>query len=466
MKKLLAIVISMAMIVAMMPMGVFGAEPAKEIASAADLAKIGVDESYPLNGNYELTDDITLSENWTPIGTKDNPFKGTINGNGKTITGLNINKDNGDYAGLVGLLDGGSVNNIKFANVSITGTAADVGAAVGRIINGGSVSGIDVLSGSIAGSKRVGGVVGSIKASGSISSCANKATVNASVHNAGGIVGAAYYTEADKKMTISGCENSGSVTSFLGVGGIVGLSAAEISRCNNKGAITGSGTSIGGIVGEQKSFGSVTGNTNTGTITNNDKSGYGTGGIIGWVRYHGEDDKNAYVRSDIISVADNNNSGSVEGGNDAGGIVGTVYNSAVITDNTNTAAALSCTTFAAGIVGNYQTTEKPVATEPAKNVLIFDRNKSETNLDSINADCKDSLIYTNNNPIKSYVAQISDKYFTTLEDAIAAASDGNTVKLIKDVTLDATLNINSGRIILDLSGKSINVTKKQLLKMK
>ena len=462
MKKLLAIVISMAMIVAMMPMGVFAGE-AIEIASAEDLAKIGSEAGYPLAGNYELTNDITLSGNWTPIGTEDNPFTGNINGNGHTITGLNINKDSGAYAGLVGLLDGGSVNNIKFDNVSITGTATDVGAAVGRIINGGSVSSIDVISGSIAGSKRVGGVVGSIKASGSISSCSNKATVNASVYNVGGIVGAAYYTEADKEMTISGCENSGNISSLTGVGGIVGLSAAEISSCNNAGKITGIGdgtneskksASIGGIVGEQKSFGSVTGNTNTGTIENKDKNGYGTGGIIGWLRYHGSGEASSYARSEIISVTGNRNTQIVWGGNDAGGIVGTVYNSAVITDNTNTAAALSGKTFAAGIVGNYQTTETPAAAKPAENVLIFDRNNSETNLDSINANCKDLLIYTNGNTIKSYVAQISDRYFTTLGDAIAAASDGNTVKLIKDVTEDITVPVGKN-IKLNLNNNNL-----------
>ena len=459
MKKLWAIVISMAMIVAMMPMGVFAGE-AIEIASAEDLAKIGNEAGYPLTGNYELTNDITLSGNWTPIGTEDNPFTGNINGNRHTITGLNINKDSSEYAGLVGLLDGGSVNNIKFDNVNIKVAATDVGAAVGRIINGGSVSSIDVLSGSIAGSKRVGGVVGSIKASGNINNCSNKATVNASEYNVGGIVGAAYYTKADKKMTISGCENSGNISSLTGVGGIVGLSAAEISSCNNTGAITGNGTSIGGIVGEQKSFGSVTGNANTGTIENKDKNGYGTGGIIGWVRYHGDGEVSSYARSEIISVADNNNSGTVEGGNDAGGIVGTVYNSAVITDNTNTAAALSCTTFAAGIAGNYQTTETPAAAKPAENILIFDGNKSETALDSITANCKDSYIYTNGNSIKSYVAQISDKYFTTLEDAIAAANDGDTVKLIKDVECDSIISIKKS-IVLDGNGHSIKTTAKR-----
>lgn len=101
MKKLLAIVISMAMIVAMMPMGVFAGETIIKISSAEELAKIGKDAEYPLDGNYELTQNISLEENWIPIGTEEMPFTGTINGKGNTITNLNINKDSGAYAGLV-----------------------------------------------------------------------------------------------------------------------------------------------------------------------------------------------------------------------------------------------------------------------------------------------------------------------------------------------------------------------------
>jgi len=49
-----------------------------------------------LNGVYVLGNNITLSDyaNWTPIGTKDNPFRGRFYGNYNTISGLNIFVEN------------------------------------------------------------------------------------------------------------------------------------------------------------------------------------------------------------------------------------------------------------------------------------------------------------------------------------------------------------------------------------
>ena len=351
-------------------------------------------------GTVELLGDVTLTGTWTAVGTEAEPFKGTFDGKGHTITGLTISSSSSDYVGLIGMLDGGTVRNVKFASVSVEGKD-DVGTAVGRIINGGTVSGVQVLGGTVSGAKRVGGVVGSIKASGTVSDCTNAATVTGSVYNVGGIVGAAYYTEEGKQMYITNCANNGAVTSSgAGAGGIVGLSAANVSGNTNTAAVKG--TEVGGIVGEQKSYGSVTNNTNSGAVTyTSGENTYGAGGIIGWLRYHGTSEANAYAVSEIISVTGNKNSGNVTGGNDAGGIVGTVYNSAVIMNNKNTATSFSAATFAAGIVGNYQTVETPAAAVPAQNKLTFGSdNTSTTPLEQITAECKDLLIYTNGNAIE------------------------------------------------------------------
>ena len=360
------------------------------LAEALNAAKDG--------GTVELLKNVTLTGNWTTVGTESEPFKGTFDGKGYTITRLNIPTNDNEYVGLIGILDGGTVKNVKFASVSVNGKD-DVGTAVGRIINGGIVSGVQVLGGTVSGAKRVGGVVGSIKASGTVSDCTNAAVVTANDRNAGGIVGSAYYTETGKQMYITNCVNNGAVTASGVCGGIVSLSAANVSGNTNTAAVKG--TEVGGIVGEQKSYGSVTNNTNSGAVTNtSENAAYGAGGIIGWLRYHGTSEASAYEVSDIISVTGNKNSGSVTGGNDAGGIVGTVYNSAVIMNNKNTATSFSATTFAAGIVGNYQTTETPAATAPAQNKLTFGSNNTSTaTLDQINAPCKALLIYTNDNPI-------------------------------------------------------------------
>ncbi len=404
-------------------------------------------------GTVELLDDVTLTGTWTAVGTETEPFKGTFDGKGYTITGLNIPTASNEYVGFIGMLDGGTVKNVKFASVSVNGTA-DVGTAVGRIINGGTVSGVQVLGGTVSGAKRVGGVVGSIKASGTVSDCTNAATVTGSVYNVGGIVGAAYYTEEGKQMYITNCENNGAVTSSgVGAGGIVGLSAASVSGNTNTAAVKG--TEVGGIVGEQKSYGSVTNNTNSGAVTNTGDGTYGAGGIIGWLRYHGTDQANAYGVSDIISVTGNKNSGSVTGGKDAGGIVGVVYNSAVIMNNKNTATSISATTFAAGIVGNYQTTETPAVAAPAQNKLTFgDDNTSTATLEQLTAQCKDLLIYTNGNAIE--IVEVPDptpeqppRYYynsTTTTDTKADGTKGSPK------TFDAGMGIYALTAVLSVTG--------------
>ena len=54
------------------------------------------------------------------------------------------------------------------------------------------------------------------------------------------------------------------------------------------------------------------------------------------------------------------------------------------------------------------------------------------------------------------VARVGNAEYATLAEAIAAAQDGNTVKLLGDVVLDKTLIIKDKTITLDLNGKTIS----------
>ena len=466
MKKLLATILAL-----VMALGVTTISWASEVENVAQTTKGNTTTQYSslaeaLNaakdgGTVELLKNVTLTGNWTTVGTESEPFEGTFDGKGYTITGLNIPTNDNEYVGLIGILDGGTVKNVKFASVSVTGKN-DVGTAVGRIINGGTVSGVQVLGGTVSGAKRVGGVVGSIKAKGTVSDCTNAAGVTANDRNAGGIVGSAYYTETGKQMYITGCVNNGAVTASGGVcGGIVSLSAANVSGNTNTAAVKG--TEVGGIVGEQKSYGSVTNNTNSGAVMNTGgNAAYGAGGIIGWLRYHGRSEANAYPVSEIISVTGNKNSGSVTGGNDAGGIVGTVYNSAVIMNNKNTATSFSAATFAAGIVGNYQTVETPAAEAPAQNKLTFGSdNTSAATLEQITAPCKALLIYTNDNPIIEEVVpdpapEQPPRYYysSTTTDTKADDTKGSPK------TFDAGVGIYAVTAVLSVTGMAWTAKKR------
>ena len=460
MKKLLATILALVMAVGVTTIS-WAEQPAVAKMGGTTYTNLHQALEEAVNGGtVELLGDVTLTDTWTAVGTENAPFKGTFDGKGYTITGLTIpTSDNDEYMGFIGMLDGGTVKNVKFASVSVTGKD-DVGTAVGRIINGGIVSDVQVLGGTVSGAKRVGGVVGSIKASGTVSDCTNAAVVTANDRNAGGIVGSAYYTATGQQMYITNCVNNGAVTASGVCGGIVSLSAANVSGNTNTAAVKG--TEVGGIVGEQKSYGSVTNNTNSGAVANTGgNAAYGAGGIIGWLRYHETSEANEYPVSEIISVTGNKNSGSVTGGNDAGGIVGTVYNSAVIMNNKNTATSFSAATFAAGIVGNYQTVETPAAEAPAQNKLTFGSdNTSAATLEQITAPCKALLIYTNDNPIIEEVVpdpapeQPPHYYYHPTTDTKTDTTKGSPK------TFDAGVGIYAVTAVLSVTGMAWTAKKR------
>ncbi len=59
----------------------------------------------------------------------------------------------------------------------------------------------------------------------------------------------------------------------------------------------------------------------------------------------------------------------------------------------------------------------------------------------------------------SYVAQIGEEKYETLEDAIAAAQAGDTITVIDDIVLENTVNVPADKTItLDLNGKTITGT--------
>ncbi|MDE8703308.1 GLUG motif-containing protein [Adlercreutzia equolifaciens] len=424
----------------------------------------------------ELTADVTLpSDSWTPIGvatrkssglaTGSTPFAGTFNGDGHTISGLTISSTSGsDYAiGLFGALDGATIENLTLADVAIDVPTSELaGAAAGLMVDDATVSNVQV-SGKVSGLAGIGGVVGRMTLTGTIENCTNNADVSAlgGVGNVGGIVGAAYYTTPDGTMTISSCSNTGTITGTEAVGGIAGLNSSFVDNCTNSGAITGSNYSVGGIVGEQKNYGGISQCTNTGTIENQSEKGYGTGGIVGWVRYDGA--TSAYAASSAVSVTNNTNRGTVHGGNDAGGIVGTFYNGGTVTGNTNEASSLSATTFGGGIVGNLQNAATGTVPSTVKEGITVENNVSTTPVSAISSSLKDAYAYNNDptdftvaNNGTAWVASTNHTAFASLQNALDQAADGGTVTLTADSTDQAPVTLSSDKAVnLDLAGHTL-----------
>lgn len=80
------------------------------------------------NGNYILKNDIFLSANWTPVGTKTEPFCGYINGNGYTIYAAKPS-DSGYFPGLIRYASDGCLLN----KVSLDNCNAPEGAFIAKI---------------------------------------------------------------------------------------------------------------------------------------------------------------------------------------------------------------------------------------------------------------------------------------------------------------------------------------------
>ena len=205
--------------------------------------------------NITLTEDISLTEDWTPIGIdRNHQYTGTFDGGNKTITGLTVTESN-EYAGLFGRIgSGGTVKNVKLENVWIESDFWNT--CIGGVA-GYSYGTLEccVVSGSVickASSSNAGGVVG-YQLGGSITGCSSSAIVEgASI--AGGIAGVtnsgasltACYATGDVTLV-----SSGTATCFAG--GVVGSNiSSTLKACYAWGSVTGSGSGtlyVGGVTG-------------------------------------------------------------------------------------------------------------------------------------------------------------------------------------------------------------------------
>ena len=221
-----------------------------------------------------LDTDLTMTGEWTPIGTYDNPYTGTFNGKDKTITGLTVKQEGTNYVGLFGRIgSGGTVKDVTLTKASVTG-GSYVGGVAGQ--NYGTVENCSV-DGTVTGTgyTDTGGIVGCNY--GTISGCKAEGTVTGSESNVGGIAG-----ESALGATIEGCHSTAAVSGNSFVGGVVGNLGINCSlmACYSTGDVTVTSTTgyAGGVVGANTQ-GTVTGCYHaTGTV-----SGQGNvGGIVGF----------------------------------------------------------------------------------------------------------------------------------------------------------------------------------------
>ena len=199
--------------------------------------------------NITLDTDIDLTgKDWTPIGTDyDNSYKGTFDGGGHTITGLTFTT-NDEYAGLFGRLNrAGTVKNVVMEGVQITSNQID-GGSIGGVVGSswGTIENCSV-SGSVSSTVYVGGVVG-VQIGGSITGCSSSATVKGMV-DVGGVAG-----QTNSSATLTACYATGNVIieinpkKNIAGGSLVGMNAGiSLLACYATGNVTSTGSSTGKV---------------------------------------------------------------------------------------------------------------------------------------------------------------------------------------------------------------------------
>lgn len=133
--------------------------------------------------NITLTADIDLTgETWTPVGMN-RPYSGTFNGQGHTITGLNISSPSEAVALFHNIGGGGKVMNLQLKDVTYNGSTAMGGIAHG---NNGTITACSVM-GTLTNTTN-NGAVGGIAAInfGTITACWFNGTITGG-SNVGGI---------------------------------------------------------------------------------------------------------------------------------------------------------------------------------------------------------------------------------------------------------------------------------------
>ena len=229
------------------------------------------DKGFNYKGKYfALTPEnktIALTGKWTPIGNGNTSFGGSIEGNGTTITGLQVSEE--WYAGLFRLL-GVDGTSTYIRNLTISGdVTAEKGHAGGltAIVGNGTIT-LENITTEVTvtshGDKKdlpfgsAGGLIGyNVANDGAaynvvkVIKCINKGSIYGAT--AGGIAGANNNPNAASQYTLEDCTNEGSVTGLLYAGGILGGSTnSAATRCENSGTVkatetTGTRGYAGGI---------------------------------------------------------------------------------------------------------------------------------------------------------------------------------------------------------------------------
>jgi hypothetical protein len=203
-----------------LPLFVFGQT---EISSEAGLRAIAND----LNGSYKLTADITLTTDWTPLGT----FKGTLDGDGHIISGLYVYEPRTNQRALFSITEGATIRNVGFENAYVNGDA-DAAVIIGQMKSG-LMEKCYVANSYVEGRDHVASFVGRLSDGAVVQDSYANAHIHSRSFQAGGLIGVILNTGTK----ISKCYFSGIVRSSgarpAGIVSLVDADGSTIEKCVN-----------------------------------------------------------------------------------------------------------------------------------------------------------------------------------------------------------------------------------------
>ena len=291
-----------------------------------------------ISGKLTANIDLTSVESWTPIGSLKQPFTGSFDGDGHSITGMSITFDSDDksigapYLGLFGYVKGTADKKAEIKNLTLTGklnitenyrnSYAYSGGLVGAAEY---VSFTDVTTDVTVTAKQgtapypwsyVGGFAGTVK-NADFLRCVNNGTVTSDGDYVSGFV------PKSETTTYTACANNGAITGRTKIGGLgAEVKSTKVVDSCNTGAIGliayGTGKqAIGGLFAEIRYGSSITRSYNTGAVTGDCY----VGGLVGSVGSSSD------ATNGPSYIVDSYNSGAITGHSDKyycgiGGLVG------------------------------------------------------------------------------------------------------------------------------------------------
>lgn len=237
-------------------------------------------------------------KSWVPIGNRNIiKYRGTFDGNGKTITNLYINasQTSQNNMGLFGYTYQSTIKNLTFENANVTNTQSNTGILVGKAGYGSTLQNIKISKTcQIKGGNYTGGIAGELD--GNAYNCVNYATVQG-IQYIGGLWG--MYSR--KGNSITACANYGNVTASSEMaGGLVGyFRGGTIQDCANYGDVKGTNRVAGmaGFVSDGKvqnvfSYGNI-------SVTNKTQN---VGMVFGWSSFGATEGMVAYYSGAKLTI--------------------------------------------------------------------------------------------------------------------------------------------------------------------